>query len=711
ESGERLQEHEELHEYDLLRLWRIVPSPAANHVELPTINSERPFIQTNIISSQTVMVSEYNDGKSLNKEQLYFEDFQVTVSLELLGVEFSQHQTRDGVVTITAYLTEDSVPQYSSKLLMIKQNIESLEARNTNEVDLFSKKQNLLLLLRYYEDFESYATIISTLSSNFGLPILTNTKAGAQLDYLLLLKQERDQLQIELDEVTNPSLASEAMQQQAQIRLLAIRKQIEQNRQEEMLLRDAQLKQQEKLMELADISIKQSVEAMSQRAQSMIDSFIKRNENVDEQLIIQRIEEQKQAYAKIQLDLETAYETQAANIEKEYQKRVSNLENSSYRIAEMVNGLPTDYAKELRNTQINEMVKEKEQELESLRLSMENSVQPQLDTIMRMIISEYKQLEATDFLLQSIQDAVQVRIGNYDGHRKSWPIAIRFSVLDSQLAFDYYVPYEAITGNPLPNFEELNANDYAKYLDQVDLYETYLLTTENPIFVEVKYKISPYGAASEYYIIPEMLEIKRADTSKMLVEISNTELIVHANSYVFRPSTNLDFSYSSSITKAIEKGQQQEIHKIDAQAKKKIRDKLNVNKNFSKYAVGLNLGTNTGVGVQYRMNDFDIVGNLGFGFLDGYLSFDVAANYKVTEFEIEKAKFDVTVGGGAYVGIPIESGAKLGLAAIAPVGVMYSLDNNDVPLDFYLRIAPGLWLLPDVSFHFSGYVGALWRFN
>jgi hypothetical protein len=131
----------------------------------------------------------------------------------------------------------------------------------------------------------------------------------------------------------------------------------------------------------------------------------------------------------------------------------------------------------------------------------------------------------------------------------------------------------------------------------------------------------------------------------------------------------------------------------------------------SDLAVGLNLGTNTGVGVQYRMNDFDIVGNLGFGFLDGYLSFDVAANYKVTEFEIEKAKFDVTVGGGAYVGIPIKSGAKLGLAAIAPVGVMYSLDNNDVPLDFYLRIAPGLWLLPDVSFHFSGYVGALWRFN
>ncbi len=131
----------------------------------------------------------------------------------------------------------------------------------------------------------------------------------------------------------------------------------------------------------------------------------------------------------------------------------------------------------------------------------------------------------------------------------------------------------------------------------------------------------------------------------------------------------------------------------------------------SDLAVGLNLGTNTGVGVQYRMKDFDLVGNLGFGFLDGYLSFDAAANFKVTEFEIEKAAFDVTVGGGAYVGIPIKSGAKLGLAAIAPIGVMYSLDNKDVPLDFYLRIAPGLWFLPEVGLYFNGYIGALWRFN
>lgn len=131
----------------------------------------------------------------------------------------------------------------------------------------------------------------------------------------------------------------------------------------------------------------------------------------------------------------------------------------------------------------------------------------------------------------------------------------------------------------------------------------------------------------------------------------------------------------------------------------------------SDFAVGLNLGTNTGVGVQYRMNDFDLIGNIGFDLFNGYLSVDAAANYKVAEFNIEEAQFDVTVGGGAYVGIPLESSKDLGLAVIVPVGIVYSMNNADFPLDFYLRIAPGIRILPDVGFHIGGYLGALWRFN
>ncbi len=45
------------------------------------------------------------------------------------------------------------------------------------------------------------------------------------------------------------------------------------------------------------------------------------------------------------------------------------------------------------------------------------------------------------------------------------------------------------------------------------------------------------------------------------------------------------------------------------------------------------------------------------------------------------------------------------------VGVVYSMNDRDFPLDFYLRVAPGLQVIPAIDFYFSGYLGALWRFN
>lgn len=129
------------------------------------------------------------------------------------------------------------------------------------------------------------------------------------------------------------------------------------------------------------------------------------------------------------------------------------------------------------------------------------------------------------------------------------------------------------------------------------------------------------------------------------------------------------------------------------------------------FAAGVNLGTNAGLGLRYSMSDFDIVGNIGYGFLDGYLSVDAAASYTVASFQIEQAPFDVTVGGGAYVGIPLSSGTNLGLAVIVPVGLKYHMNNKDLPLDFYLRLAPGYWLKPSPYFYMGGYVGALWRFD
>jgi opacity protein-like surface antigen len=137
----------------------------------------------------------------------------------------------------------------------------------------------------------------------------------------------------------------------------------------------------------------------------------------------------------------------------------------------------------------------------------------------------------------------------------------------------------------------------------------------------------------------------------------------------------------------------------------------------SKYAIGLNAGTNSGIGFQYRVNEhFDLIGNVGLNnFSFEKLAVDGALNFMLTKFEIEEQMFYVTIGAGAFVGIPLADGYGVDLSALVPVGLVYSFDEDVVPIDLYVRIAPGLSILSDgefdLGFGFSGYFGALWRFD
>ncbi len=136
---------------------------------------------------------------------------------------------------------------------------------------------------------------------------------------------------------------------------------------------------------------------------------------------------------------------------------------------------------------------------------------------------------------------------------------------------------------------------------------------------------------------------------------------------------------------------------------------------YSKFALGLNLGTNTGLGFQYRANrDFDVIGNLGLNdFGVDHLSFDMAANYKISEFWIDRADFDVTMGLGVNVGIPLKEGENINFAVLVPFGIMYHF--TEVPIDMYIRLAPGVRIIKggnvDIGFDMSAFIGALWRFN
>lgn len=128
--------------------------------------------------------------------------------------------------------------------------------------------------------------------------------------------------------------------------------------------------------------------------------------------------------------------------------------------------------------------------------------------------------------------------------------------------------------------------------------------------------------------------------------------------------------------------------------------------------VGLNLGTNTGVGLKFGFGDFDVLANIGldnFRFNPFSLGGDVAVSYEVYDFDFGRGHhMPLTVGVGASMGFVFDDPFVFDLAVLVPVGISYQIP--DFPMQFYLRLAPGLAVLPELDFAFAGYIGALWMF-
>lgn len=104
--------------------------------------------------------------------------------------------------------------------------------------------------------------------------------------------------------------------------------------------------------------------------------------------------------------------------------------------------------------------------------------------------------------------------------------------------------------------------------------------------------------------------------------------------------------------------------------------------------IGLNLGTNTGLGLKFGMGKFDIFANVGLSFLNGYgLGADVGVSYEVYDIDLGgKHHMPVTVGLMA----PVEMNWNpfyLSVSALIHAGLEYQIP--DVPVLFYLRLGLG----------------------
>lgn len=125
--------------------------------------------------------------------------------------------------------------------------------------------------------------------------------------------------------------------------------------------------------------------------------------------------------------------------------------------------------------------------------------------------------------------------------------------------------------------------------------------------------------------------------------------------------------------------------------------------------VGLSAGWPVaGVAFKYGMNDFRVVGTLGYDYR-GSIALEAGAQYDVYQFDIGNLPFYVNVGitGSVLAATNFQSFAFTGNV---PVGLSYFFEK--VPVEAFLKVGPGAIFnakaAKKVDFDINAAIGALW---
>lgn len=114
----------------------------------------------------------------------------------------------------------------------------------------------------------------------------------------------------------------------------------------------------------------------------------------------------------------------------------------------------------------------------------------------------------------------------------------------------------------------------------------------------------------------------------------------------------------------------------------------------------------SGVAVKYGMDDFRLVGTVGYNYgVNSGIAIEAGAQYDLTEFDIDGIPFYVNVGVTGAIGI----GSPFTLSVNVPFGVSYFFE--DFPMEAFLKVGPGVKILDKVGFDIGGAIGALWYFE
>jgi len=520
----------------------------AKNEALVTLASQ---LSSRVRSTQRVVIKEATAGARSEESQLFVHDAQVDTSLELLGVRLDAGRLGDdGRYQINAFLDEQALPLYLGALGEVKRYIDDIERREMARLSYGEQQMLLLQLLRRYEEFEAYATISRALDAQAVVPELERTKAGVELDYWNLLSREAEALQLERTRLQD-ALSNAQMRDAANLQLQTVMGEIGKNQAAQQVWQQEQVRLQQESLRRTGIQIQAVALEMQRRAEQAVRRAETEQQHQDPLEQISAIEQKKQAYKAIEGDVIEQIAQQRAQIDQRYAAQIEEERGRPYRAGEMLAGRPTEAAQRFRLQRLDDIRRMQDDEVTQMERQLWDSASPALQQLKKEIVDGYKRLEETTFALDSIQDSVMIKVGSYNGLRNSWPVAIRLSILNQSIPLDLYVPYEAMTGEKVPDLSAESVRrheEYERYLDSVDLFEAYFSTADVALTGSITYRIYVGENPSEYGVGVESVTLRRTDTGETIYSHKDLEAMDRVMYYRHNPATPIEHWYTSRLT-------------------------------------------------------------------------------------------------------------------------------------------------------------------
>ena len=416
-----------------------------------------------IVQSQTT-VSVSDDTESYSSS--YSSKSSYTIVGEFPGFDYSIVSSKKNNCVVKTQITGDATTLnfYSGKMDEEGESAESLYERYLemdSSVSVTKRKEALQAVLNCYSLYGMYRNIIIKLGGTVSdEDILPKTYTVLSYELESLINEEENEL---LRKSSSESINLEVTQ-----RLAELQKAREENKKaiEEASAQAKEqrtLKLQQKITEYTLSSVAENASLLDTADSLEIDSYKEYLEAVE--TAQKDLAEISQMYTKLIAE-------QTAQIEASYNEESEAITTRAYPSAHLdLNGKPTADAKKLRENELNELRKEKDEEKTQIIETINSSMQREIRKRYQYYRTVIEALEEKTFNIQSSSNDISVS-AKYDGSSYRWILSFKVNKPMSVQIDGIRLSYEKMTGFVIPSEEDerLAFVGSDEYTDTVDAY-------------------------------------------------------------------------------------------------------------------------------------------------------------------------------------------------------------------------------------------------